>query len=289
MIDEIVKYCHEQYQNKPLFCENCDELFCTKGCKQCLKDIHFDPNCHRNYDCSNMCYYYVCQDMYKYATEMVYLWHDLITRFVGKDKLFPALDICSIGCGPCSELIALEEYYFKKGISVPFNFVGFEIESTWKELQDFIKAKSSFSNSIVFESTDVFQYYETHDKPNVIVLNYMLSNMLKNNSNDFKPFLNSLYSLFTDIPKGVLLINDINIGKYDTQVRYYYDAIIESLRHTNKIQVGCFHFKDTLNNYYVYGEQRAKSELLFQVPEIISSTFDTNTECHSAQLLIVKG
>lgn len=289
MIDEIVNYCHEKYKSKPLFCENCDEFFCTKGCKQCLHDIHFTQDCHRNYDCPYMCYYYVCQNIHRYATEMYYIWYNVLSYYYNKNKEFPNLKICSVGCGPCSELIALEEYCLKHNLSFPVEFIGFDKEYTWKEIQDYIKAQSSFSGQISFENCDVFDYYNAHDKPNVIVLNYMLSNLLKNSPNGFQQFLHSLFKLFSEMPDGVLLINDINIGKYDTQVRYYYETIIESLKHKNKIQVGRFHFKDTLNNYYPYGDQRAKSELLFQVPEIISSTFNTNTECHSAQLIIVKG
>lgn len=289
MIDEIVNYCHEKYKSKPLFCENCDEIFCTKGCKQCLHDIHFTQDCHRNYDCPYMCYYYVCQNIHKYATEMYYMWYDVLSYYYNKNKAFPNLNICSIGCGPCSELIALEECCLKFNLSFPIEFIGFDKEYTWKEIQDYIKVQSSFSDQISFENCDVFDYYNAHDKPNVIVLNYMLSNMLKNSPNGFQQFLHSLYTLFSEMPEGVLLINDINIGIDNTQVRYYYSEIIRSIRLDNNIQPYCFHFADSGKKYYKYGTQRQNSNLIFGVPDDVSLTFDTNTECHSAQLIIVKG
>lgn len=285
MIDEIVKYCHEQYQKKPLFCENCDEFFCTKGCKQCLKDIHFDPNCHRNYDCPNMCYYYVCQDMYKYATEMAYLW---MTTQCEYNLNNGQLNICSIGCGPCSELIALEEYCINKG-DIPYTYIGFDIELNWSEIQNAIINISKHPERITFENCDAFEYYKSHDKPNVIILNYMLSNMLKNDFRNFPDFLQSLYTLFTEMPTGILLINDVNIGQTDKHVRYYYDTIINSIKAYNKnIKALKFHFKDSIKSYFEYGVQRHKSELLFKVPSIIATSYDTNTECHSAQLAIIK-
>lgn len=43
-----------------------------------------------------------------------------------------------------------------------------------------------------------------------------------------------------------------------------------------------------MKNYYAYGCQRARNAILFEVPDNILSKYNTNTECHSAQITIVK-
>lgn len=56
-----------------------------------------------------------------------------------------------------------------------------------------------------------------------------------------------------------------------------------------RLVVSKAHFVDSLKPYYRYGNNpRARNSILFRVPDEISSKFVTNTECHSAQLLIIK-
>lgn len=288
MIDEVVNYCHGKYQNRENICANCNNPIClNSNCEQCLKDIHFKPDCHRSYDCPNMCYYYVCQNIYKYTTEMAWIWRDLLMYFFGEGKLFQRLDICSIGCGPCSELIALEEYRLHKAVSIPYSFVGFDMECTWNELQNVVKSNSNNPDTVSFEHTDAFAYYKTHNKPNVIVLNYMLSNLLKNDSDHFRLFLNNLCTLFNELSQGALIVNDINIGLTKSQVRYYFQDIIDRTK-TGNVSTWKFYFDDSKKSCFQYGEKRRFNNIAFKVPDIISVQYHTNTECHSAQLLIIK-
>ena len=74
MIQELVSHCNTCYDLEigkvPFANAHC------VSCVDCLKEIHFNHNSDRKYDCSAMCYYYVCQNMYKYATEMMWLFHD---------------------------------------------------------------------------------------------------------------------------------------------------------------------------------------------------------------------
>lgn len=57
----------------------------------------------------------------------------------------------------------------------------------------------------------------------------------------------------------------------------------------DRVVISKAHFADSIKKYYRYGNnQRARSSILFKIPDEISSKFATNTECHSAQLLIIK-
>lgn len=56
----------------------------------------------------------------------------------------------------------------------------------------------------------------------------------------------------------------------------------------NNVEAKCYHFADSMKNYYAYGCQRARNAILFEVPDNILSKYNTNTECHSAQIAIVK-
>jgi hypothetical protein len=141
-------------------------------------------------------------------------------------------------------------------------------------------------------NTDVFDYYrESEDLPDMIILNYMLSDMLKMNVDGFNGFLEELYNLFMRMPSGVLLINDINIGLKPDNVRYYYERIATRIIKDNQnSQIHRFHFansKQDGDRYYRYGTQHQSNKTCL-VPQNIMDDFKPNTECHSAQLLIYK-
>lgn len=281
MIDEIVNYCDTQYQLKNGKCVGC-KITCNSNCFQCLKDIHFKSQCHRSYDCKYMCYHYICQDIHRYATEMAWMWHFLFKEIKWDTNC--AMNICSIGCGPCTELVAFEEYCNRNKIQIPFTYRGFDLEKNWTELQKVARQYAFHPNNVFFEHIDVFDYYENNDKPNVIVLNYLLSNILKNSPKYIDEFVDKLCELFKSLPYGILLINDIN---YYT-VR---DNYIEKIRKNcikNNNNAFKYHFANTTKDFYPYGKQLSKNNLLFDVPDDIISRYNTSTECHSAQLIVTK-
>ena len=287
MIQELVDYCKAQFEQDgelPL-------CGCLQGmsCTDCLKEIHFCRESTRKYDCKRMCYWYVCQDIYRYSTEMLWLFHE---RELGLKRRKSPLRICSIGCGPCSELVAFEEYYRNKDLPFEFTYTGFDTNTIWNPIQGYITSLSSYPEKISFCHEDVFDYYSKVDeRPNIIILNYMLSDMLKYGKGPFIAFLKRLGEFIEMIPSCALLINDINLGLSDTQPRFYYSSIANMIRNKNKghrVSVICSHFKNSKRNYYAYGNERVRSDVLFKVPDEISTKFDTNTECHSAQLLIIK-
>lgn len=287
MIQELVRHCSTCYDlevgKAPFTNDHCI------SCVDCLKEIHFNHNSDRKYDCPAMCHYYVCQNIYRYASEMVWLFHDSL---LGLRQRKDSLKICSIGCGPCSELVAFEEYHKRYQLSFEFTYEGFDTNKIWEPVQKYVKSIASNPNNITFHDIDVFDYYEQSDtKPNLIILNYVLSDMLNHDKEEFVSFLSGLEEFVKGLPSCAILINDINLGVNDSQPRKYYSDIYKmTFKHT---QPGKFvarggHFKDSKKNYFQYGIERPHSNMLFDIPDEISSKFVTNTECHSAQLLIIK-
>lgn len=61
LIDDLIKYCDEQYQNGVCWaCTGKERCLseCDGNCKICLDDIHFHRNERRKYyDCERLLYY----------------------------------------------------------------------------------------------------------------------------------------------------------------------------------------------------------------------------------------
>ena len=287
MIQELVDYCDSNYNPnaKGLPCRDVPFMSCT----DCLKEIHFKNDLGRKYDCINMCYWYVCQDIYRYVTEMAWLLHDKTLNL--RARTVP-LNICSIGCGPCSELIAIEEYRKGCKLNFEYKYTGFDLNNVWRPIQEKVASLSTSPDSIKFVYSDVFDYYDrTEERPNMIILNYMLSDMLKHDMDGFATFINNLCDFVAGLPSCAVLINDINRGIDKSDPRGYfmtiYKKISEKCGNIN-VNAKCYHFADSMKNYYIYGTQRAKNTILFTAPETIVSKYITNTECHSAQMVIIK-
>lgn len=287
MIQELVNFCDAS------FAPNTEGFPChndpVTSCPDCLKDIHFNKVSGRKYDCVNMCHWYVCQNIYRYASEMVWQLHD---KELGLRSRKSALNICSIGCGPCSELIAIEEYRKKQRLTFDYTYTGFDFNDVWNPIQRKVTLLSAMPDSIKFVNRDIFDYYEdTGDNPDMIILNYVLSDMLKSDLGTFSSFIDNLCKFVSGLPSCAVLINDINRGVDKTDPRGYYSKIYQKIRQScgmNNVEAKCYHFADSMKNYYAYGGQRARNAILFEVPDNILSKYKTNAECHSAQITIVK-
>lgn len=287
MIQELVDYCDANYtpNAKSLPCHEDSSM----SCMDCLKEIHFNRGTDRKYDCINMCHYYVCQDIYRYVTEMAWLLHD---KTLGLRIRTAPLNICSIGCGPCSELIAIEEYRKGHELTFEYNYTGFDLNNVWRPIQEKVASLSASPDSIKFVYGDVFDYYEkTEERPNMVILNYMLSDMLRYGQAEFSIFVDNLCNFVSSLPSFALLINDINRGVDKSDPRWYYPVILNSIINQcgkSNIDHRCYHFEDSMKRFFSYGDKRSTSGILIKAPDNIITKYTTNTECHSAQMIIIK-
>ena len=125
-------------------CENCpSDSFCPKSCATCLRRIHFPKELPQNaptrhYDCHNMVDCYVCNFACRYASELIYPLQkqDLLAR---KQKL----NVLSIGCGPCTDLLAID--YLKQKKIFMFDtlcYVGVDKYSDkWHVIHDYLNKR----------------------------------------------------------------------------------------------------------------------------------------------------
>lgn len=105
LINNITSYCNDEYLNRQK-CDNCSYgSNCPGDCGICLEYIHFPHKAPapRKYDRPNMANYYTCKYSYKYMSEISFALAQLKDL---KDK--KQLKVMSIGCGPCTDLFALD-------------------------------------------------------------------------------------------------------------------------------------------------------------------------------------
>lgn len=149
---------------------------------------------------------------------------------------------------------------------------------------------SNDNASVSFHNENVFAYYNNAGHyPNIIVLNYCLSDALRNDFENFETFVDQIIEFFLQRPNCCLLINDINLGRNNKEVRYYFNIIIRKLQSLGiKIDFRKMYFNDSIKNSYSYGQMWKSSKVVFDIPQHIERDYSPNTECHSAQLLIIK-
>ena len=175
MLDELVRLCDERYQS--LGCENCSySPYCPHDCEKCLEYIHFPQRApaERRYDCKRMMDYYVCKYAHKYTSELIHAFsmlRDLQTK--------RNLNVLSIGCGPCTDLLALNHLRSDGTYSfATLDYRGVEINTEiWSEiyhdLYGMIPRNWSF-NIIPEDICDYIEILLQEDwKPDLIVMQYV--------------------------------------------------------------------------------------------------------------------
>lgn len=280
-VNQLVEFCLSKYDRTDK-CEACNNENC-EGCVKCLENIHYHTSFRDVYDCKNLIYCYVCHYIYRYSSEIEHL--------LDKYKLYFSkinnLKICSIGCGPCSELFGILQFRQKNQLNFNVNFKGFEINRHWEPIHQYIYSKDKVNFS--FEYNDVFEYYKSDKEyPNLIILNYVLSDIALNGEEKVNIFIDKLVELFVMVPECTLLINDINLGITSTEPRLYYSSIIDKIIEKTSVRaVRKFHFANSQRGYFQYGELNPDNSCTsFVMPETMR--FFPWTECRSAQLIILK-
>lgn len=287
MIDELVEFCDYAFKKEICLKKQTSQSY---DCEACLKKIHYGNIPDLNYDCKKMVYMYVCKYAYRYATEMCCMFYKIKHWLCNQSEI----SICSIGSGPATELIAFETLCSKitNLHNIKYTFDGFDINTIWNDIQKQLLLLFDINDnaSVSFHNENIFSYYNNAGHyPNIIILNYCLSDALRNDFENFETFIDQIIELFLKRPNCCLLINDINLGRNNTEVRYYFNIIIKKLQ-SLKIEIDFkkMYFNDSIKNSYSYGQMWKSSKVIFDIPQHIERDYSPNTECHSAQLLIIK-
>jgi hypothetical protein len=148
--------------------------------------------------------------------------------------------------------------------------------------------KFNKNNIIKYIYGDIFTLKNvTKFKPNILILQYLLSDMKANNMN-IEEFLNKMISYVIDVmpQNSFIIINDIN---HNIQARDYFDFFIKILHEKYHIQENKYHFHNNNKEYtHKYGTMYENNNILMDIPENINEKYSPWEFCTSAQTIIKK-
>ncbi len=211
-LDDFLIWCDTQYSSTPhcqcgMACINGN--YCKgqqSNCYQCIQRVHDYHNRMVHYNCEKMVLYYVLKHCYRFGSEIFYALQKLSNNFCNWDDLY----VTSIGCGPCTELFGALSLWRSIGKQDDsFHYRGFDTDIIWHSL--ITQAVSYFPMAdVAAEAQSAFTYYQnSEEQVDVIVLNYMLSDMMKFNLGQYDKFLKDLISLIKEKKTRFLLVNDV--------------------------------------------------------------------------------
>lgn len=293
LIDRIVDFCDNQYSNQDTYhiCKTCKHPSqCSGNCKNCLEEIHYPnkyPNGKKDYDCSNLINFYVCDYSFKYASEILYL--------LRKCESLNNIDnyhIMSIGCGGCPDLMAFESFIEESHLNKRISYIGIDINELWEPIHNQIKTyKTNNIKNIQFIYVDAIQYFDemTIKDANVLILQYVISHFYNTNQISeieafFDQLIDSIIKYKEQNKPFVIIINDVNSNN---RGRDYFLEFCEKLKARN--------FHGIYNPYYFdyniknskqcYGMKHESNDVLYSIPNKLKK-YEPWRKCSSAQLLI---
>ena len=293
LIDEIVDFCNAGYQENAGNC-NCDGCGnrCKRSgkCKDCLEEIHYPtkyPQGKKDYDCSNLVNFYMCDYTFKYASEMLYL-----IRQSDALKKLKYYHILSIGCGGCPDLMAFETYLQEEKETKALKYYGLDKNPLWKPVHDEIVRYSDNNNiSAKFRYVDAIDHCKRYKirYANVIVIQYLISHLYNTKQID------KLQSFYDDLIQNiiahrdkkkplVILINDVN---RNNRGRDYFVDLCKKLKEAGLHGVYQQYYFDyrIQNEHQRYGVRHSSNNVLYSIPNCVTS-YEPWRVCSSAQLLI---
>lgn len=304
MIEDILRQCDtRQLAHKGCHCQQCTyDVFCPTNCEKCLDYIHNPSHApvgapDRKYDCTHMADFYTCKYSCRYTSEMIYA-----LRRLRDLSTLPSLRVLSFGCGPCTDLFALE-YLCSNGC---FSFENIEYrgidysKDVWSNIHHDLKALQTDNFKIKFYYQNACEIIETISQgawiPNLVVFQYVFSDMKKHtDSQEISRFIDSFSDFFNDkmLPKSYIVLNDINLSINYGGGREYFDRLYNKLENAI-MRKGRFRDDNARSSFYphgyTYGEESDgefpdNSNLFDLIPWHMYSPFNT---CASAQMLIKK-
>lgn len=232
-LDDLLDYCFNQYTSK--LCVNCgNNKFCTSqscsygDCSACVRHITNAANPRFHYPCSRSTYYYVMHFFYRFASEMkrYFLTHPIYGRKVR---------FVSLGCGPSSELYGIVDGFRQQlGSKFCIKYEGYDLSRTWDDIQDQnVKLFSTSKNvKVSYSHQNMFAacYSSGNNKIDVLILNYLLSDVIKFSRKGLVNFLNDIANFIFSNKIKIIILNDISYYGYPNQL----DSAIKCMRYIIK-------------------------------------------------------
>lgn len=304
LLETILLSCdkrHRMLQNKQ--CSDCSYgEFCPHNCEKCLDAIH-NPNhaCEgapaRKYDCVHMADVYTCKYSCRYTSEIMYA----LERCIDLHDV-ASLKVLSFGCGPCTDLFAIESLRGKNVLSfeeIEYRGVDYS-ETVWKNIHQDIQSYNNGQRKIRFYYRDACELIDIISRgtwvPNLITFQYVFSDMQKHSEvNSIRKFLNIFSEYYnTKIPsKSYIILNDVNLSRSYGGGREFFDELYKGLTHSI-CRKGRFCDDNAKSPYYprgyIYGEDSdgefpCNANRFDITPWMRYSPYNT---CASAQMIIKK-
>lgn len=294
LIDELVNECDERYRKNrdSCQCEYCKCETCMEdNCSKCLREIHYPEKDSekRTYDCVNMADYYFCRYSYRYASEVVYG----LRQF--KDIMnVETLKVMSVGCGPCTELVALDYLHHNTELNyTKLEFRGIDPlkdmwKYIWRDIDSYYQGQARFYERDILELVDVI--IEKNWVPDLIIFQYVFSDMYKKNEEEkIRLFIDKLAKFLNEqTDKNIyILANDANIGMRYEGGRDFFDILQNKINEPKIMRR--YHFdNDYRPSHFDYGTEYENNSIFFEIPEYIKERYESIDSCASAQVLIKK-
>ena len=290
LINRIIRSCAERYHQTQ--CNECSYLeHCPHNCGRCLHYIHTPTSAPapRKYDCQRMADYYVCKYASKYTSELFYAF----TRMRSLEEL-PKLKVLSIGCGPCTDLFALDLVRAEQTFLFDeLDYRGIDINTEiWENELNDIHDNIPLTWSVRIIDADVCEVvsrlFEYSWRPNLIVLQYVFSDMRKNCSDEeIYEFIDALAAFIDDCPDDTYIVcNDINLSTCYQGGREYFDILLDRIQSKTLFRQNHF-YNNNKSNHYEYGDEYDSNELIIDPPDYADFSSPYNS-CASAQIIIKK-
>ncbi len=304
LLETILLSCDKRHkQPRKGQCSDCSYgVFCPHDCEKCLDAIHNPNHAHegapaRKYDCAHMADVYTCKYSCRYTSEIMYALERCVDlRSTAK------LKVLSFGCGPCTDLFAIESLRENNVLSfteIEYRGVDYS-KDVWNNIHQDIQSFNNAQRMIRFYYRDACELIDTISKgtwvPNLIVFQYVFSDMQKHSElENIRSFINTFVEYYNDkIPsKSYIILNDINLSRRYGGGREFFDELSGKLKHSI-CRKGRFCDDNAKSTFYprgyTYGEDSdgefpCNSNRFDITPWMDYSPYDT---CASAQMIIKK-
>lgn len=211
-LDQYLNWCDSRYSNSQ-HCQcgnNCtNQNFCQGSqlnCYACIRRVHQYWNTSIHYNCDKMVLYYVLKHGYRFGAEVFYQLQRIQNVLVNYDDIY----VVSIGCGPCTELFGALNFWRLIGKNdATFHYKGFDTQILWNQIMAQVCSYFTIAD-VRTVNADAFPYLSAdQDRVDIVILNYMLSDMKKFRAADYQNFLVNLLNLIQQKHPRFIFINDI--------------------------------------------------------------------------------
>lgn len=218
-IEQLLKYCDDSMQQTE--CEKCEyEGGCFRrlrtDCYECLSKIHNVHNHDLLYACDKILYNYVLKHQIRYVSEMIYALDALNCKNQFNNEIdSDEVSFFSIGCGPASELYAIDYYWDYKKIRNRYVFKGFEKIEKWKVINNYSELLFNNPEYIKFVYMDFFEFFleqeKIQEKIDVLIANYLFSDIMRYDQGRAEIMVDFICNLLVNKQISAIIVNDISL------------------------------------------------------------------------------